>query len=152
MVGYSFTEEIDATQSARVYGKELRISPKHATEISREIKGMRLQAAKQYLEDVIKMKRAVAFRKYNLKVGHKKGLRGWDAGRYPVKASQHFLKLINEIQANAEYKGLDIEKLRIIHASSSRGRVLPGWIPRSHGRSSPYNQVLTNVEIIVEER
>jgi len=152
MAAYSCNKELDATRTARAYGKEYRISPKHATEIARELRGMKLSAAKSFLELVIDKKKAVPFKKYNKKVGHKRGLVGWDAGRYPVKASMHILKLLEEVQANAEYKGLDVDKLRIIHASSYKGRVIPGWIPRAYGRGSPYNHVLTNVEIIVEER
>jgi large subunit ribosomal protein L22 len=152
MAAYSYTKELDPTKSARVYGKDLRISPKHATEISREIKGMKIGVAKAYLESVMEKKKPVAFKKYNKKVGHKRGLVGWDAGRYPVKASRFFLKLLTELQANAEYKGLDAERLRIVHAASYKSRILPGFIPRAYGRGSPYNQVLTNIELVVEER
>lgn len=152
MAAFSYTKELDPTKTARVYGKDLRISPKHATEISREIKGMKIEVAKAYLESVMEKKKPVAFKKYNKKVGHKRGLVGWDAGRYPVKASRFFLKLLTELQANAEYKGLDAERLRIVHASSYKSRILPGYIPRAYGRGTPYNQVLTNIELVVEER
>jgi len=152
MSNYSCNKKLDETRTAKVFGRHLNISPKHAVEISREIKGMKLADAKTYLESVVEKKQAVAFRKYNKKVGHKTGLRGWDAGRYPVKASKNFIKLLNELQANAEYKGLDSNNLRIIHASSYKGRIIAGWVPRAYGRASPYNHVLTNVEIIVEER
>jgi len=152
MSNYSCYKNLDATRTAKVFGRHINISPKHAVEISREIKGMKLVDAKKYLGEVIDMKRPVAFKKYNKKIGHKKGLIGWDAGRYPVKASKKFLKLLEELQANAEYKGLDSNSLRIIHASSYKGRIIPGWIPRAYGRASPYNHVLTNVELIVEER
>ncbi|MBN1785832.1 MAG: 50S ribosomal protein L22 [Candidatus Methanofastidiosa archaeon] len=152
MSNYSCYKKLDDTKTAKIFGRHINISPKHAVEISREIKGMKLLDAKKYLEEVIEKKKAVAFRRYNTKVGHKRGLVGWDAGRYPVKASKNFIKLLNELQANAEYKGLDSNNLRIIHASSYKGRIIPGWIPRAYGRASPYNHVLINVELIVEER
>ncbi len=152
MAAFSYTKELDPTKTARVYGKDLRISPKHATEISREIKGMKIEVAKAYLESVMEKKKPVAFKRYNKQVGHKRGLVGWDAGRYPVKASQFILKLLKELQANAEYKGLDVARLRIVHASSYKSRILPGYIPRAYGRGTPYNQVLTNIELVVEER
>ena len=62
------------------------------------------------------------------------------------------LKLLKEAESNAEYKGLNTSKLRIVHASAYRGRVIPGFMPRAFGRASPFNKELTNVEIIVEER
>ncbi|HHN81063.1 MAG TPA: 50S ribosomal protein L22 [Methanomicrobia archaeon] len=152
MAAYSYTKDLDETRTAKVYGKDLRISPKHAVELARELKGKKLDTARQYLEDVIAKKRAVPFRKYNKKVGHKRGLVGWDAGRYPVKASKEYLKLLHQLQANAEYKGLEADKLRIIHASSYKSREIPGFLPRAYGRGTPFNQELTNIEMIVEER
>ncbi|HNZ05497.1 MAG TPA: uL22 family ribosomal protein, partial [Methanothrix soehngenii] len=38
---------------------ELHISPKHAREICRTLRGMRANRARDYLEDVIALKRAV---------------------------------------------------------------------------------------------
>ena len=83
-------------------------------------------------------------------MGHKT-LFKWYAGRYPVKASKHFLKLLREAEANAEYKGLDPETLRILHMSAYPGRTIPGYIPRAFGRATPYNHQRTNIEIVVGE-
>lgn len=150
-MGYSRTiSQEEESKIARVCGRNLRISPKHSVEIARTIKGMRVDQAKAYLEKVQKKKAAVPFRRHRKKVGHKKVFK-WYAGRYPVKASGHFYRLLKEVEANAEYKGLDNERLRIIHASAYKGRVYEGYIPRAYGRSSPYNHETTNVELIVEE-
>jgi len=40
-----------------------------------------------------------------------------------VKAAGQILKVLENAEANAEYKGLDTEKLRIIHISSHRGQL-----------------------------
>ncbi|MGB4612615.1 MAG: 50S ribosomal protein L22, partial [Methanothermobacter thermautotrophicus] len=129
----------------------LKISPKHAVEICREIRGMELEKAKKYLEEVIRMERPVAFKRYNKKVGHRRGLNGWASGRYPVKAAGQILKVLENAEANAEYKGLDTEKLRIIHISSHRGPVIRGWIPRAFGRATPFNTPTTHVQIVLGE-
>lgn len=150
-MGYSRT--IDPEQevrTAKVFGRNLRISPKHSVEIASAIKGMKVEAAKDYLEQVQKKKKAVPFRQHKKKVGHRR-LSKWYAGRYPKKASNRFYKLLEEVEANAEYKGLDIERLRIIHVSAYKGRTFPGYIPRAFGRATPYNHETTNVELIVEE-
>ncbi|MFQ6087421.1 MAG: 50S ribosomal protein L22 [Candidatus Methanofastidiosia archaeon] len=147
-MGYSLT--VDETKTAKVFGRELRISSKHCVEILREIKGKRCERAKEYLEDVVDKKRAVPFRKHNIKVGHKKLLK-WDAGRYPVKASKAILKLIDEVETNAEYKGLDRARLRILHTSAYKGRCFKSFIPRAYGRATPYNHETVNIEIVVEE-
>ncbi|KYC49975.1 MAG: 50S ribosomal protein L22P [Candidatus Methanofastidiosum methylothiophilum] len=148
---YSLTQ-IDETKTAKVYGKNINISPKHSREICNTIKGMKIERAKELLEATVKIEKPIPFKRHYKKVGHKKGLSKWFAGRYPVKASKSILKLLNEVEANAEYKGLNSSRLKIIHASAYKGRVIPGFMPRAFGRASPYNHELTNVEIIVEER
>ena len=73
-------------------------------------------------------------------------------GGYPVKASKYILKVLENAEANAESKGLDITRLRIIHAAAQKGLVIKKYIPRAFGRSSPYFRRLTHVEIVVEEQ
>ncbi len=149
-VKYAYKEE-DKSRTARASATQLKISPKHAVEICREIRGMEVEKARKYLEEVINMERPVAFKRYNRKVGHRRGLTGWASGRYPVKAATHILKVLENAEANAEYKGLDTEKLRIIHISSHRGPVIRGWIPRAFGRATPFNTPTTHVQIVLGE-
>ena len=89
--------------------KSLKISPKHCVEICNAIRGMEVTKAKNYLEDVIDMKKSVPFKRHNRQVGHRKGQEGWAAGRYPVKAAEQVLKVLENAEANAEYKGMDTE-------------------------------------------
>ncbi|MBU4548292.1 MAG: 50S ribosomal protein L22, partial [Euryarchaeota archaeon] len=104
-INYAFKED-DKAKTAKAIGRALKISPKHAVEICRELRGMKLERAKVYLEEVIQMQKAVPFKRHNKKVGHRKGLNGWPTGRYPVKAAGHILKVLENAEANAEYKGL----------------------------------------------
>jgi len=134
---------------AKAYGRELRISCKHAEEICRAIKGMSLEECKKFLESVIRKEVAVPFRRHNKKLGHRRGCGG--AGRFPVKAAKEFLKLLQNAEANATYKGMAPEKLRIVHACAKKGTVIPGYLPRAFARATPWNQELTNVEIILKE-
>ena len=71
---YAYQGSEGTEKTARAAGRSLQISPKHAVEICREIRGMYLDEAKEYLEDVIQKKRAVPFRRHNKKVGHRRGL------------------------------------------------------------------------------
>ena len=72
-------------------------------------------------------------------------------GKYPIKAAEKILKVVRSAEGNAEFKGLDIERLRIIHASAYPGIKYKRAIPRAFGRSSPKNKTLTHVEIVLEE-
>ena len=148
MVGYS--AECDPENSAKAIGKELNISPKKSMELCREIRGMHVEDAKEYLEEVIKMRRVVPFKRYNRDVPHRKG-KGMMSGRYPVKVAKAILEVIESAEHNAEYKGLDSGNMRIAHIAASRGRVFEGRIPRARGRATQWNEETTNIEIILEE-
>jgi large subunit ribosomal protein L22 len=148
--GYSITD-IDQEKTAKASGRELRVSHKHAREVCRTINGMKLDQAKDYLRQVIQKKKPIPFRRFNKKVGHRHGLEKAFAGRYPVKAATEILSVLEGAEANAEYKGLDIENLRIIHASAYPGMKIKRFIPRAFGRSSPKNNTLTHVELVLEE-
>ena len=116
-------KEVDESKVARAKASSLKISPKHSVEICSAIRGMEVSKAKAYLNDVIEMKKAVPFKRHNRGVGHRKGMKGWAAGRYPVKASKAILKVLENAEANAEYKGMDVENLKIEHISSHKGMV-----------------------------
>jgi len=136
---------------ARAMGKEMRISPKHAMEVCRAIKGMPLAAAKGYLRTVVAKKKAVPFKRHRKKIAHRRDLPGWDAGQYPVKAASAILEVLENAETNAGYKGLDTERLHIVHASAQKGIIIPGFKPRAFARATPFNELTTNVEIILKE-
>ncbi len=112
---------------------------------------MRAEAAKIYLEDVIALKRPVPFKRYNSKVPHRRGLIGWDAGRYPQKAAKAVLSVLINAASNAEYKGLDPEDMRITHAVTKKGRTIKGWMPRAMGRATPKDTETVSIEMILTE-
>jgi large subunit ribosomal protein L22 len=132
-------------------GMELHISPKAAREICRTLRGMRANLARDYLEDVIALKRAVPFKRYARNVAHKHGLVGSDAGRFPQKAAKAVLVVLDNALANAEYKGMESDKMRILHAGTKKGRTIRGWMPRAMGRATPKNTETVSVEMILSE-
>lgn len=152
--GYSITEEeLDSERTAKASARDVRVSHKAAIEVCRTIRNMRLTQAKRYLSDVIAKKKPVPYKRFKKKVGHKRGLeRGAFAGRYPVKAADKILNLIKGAEANAENKGLDIERVKIIHASAYPGMKIKRFTPRAHGRSSPKFNTLCHIEIVLEEK
>jgi len=142
---------LDPDRTAIASGRDLRISPKAAREICHYIKGMRLEKAKEVLQEVAELKRPVPYFRHRKKVAHRKGVEGFDAGRFPVKAANAILKILDSVEANAEFKGLYTDRLKIVHVAAQRGRVIRNYIPRAFGRSSPHNQQLTHIEVAVEE-
>ncbi|MEW6592466.1 MAG: 50S ribosomal protein L22 [Candidatus Hadarchaeota archaeon] len=148
MPKYGYSAKIDEP-NAKAYGKELRVSPKDSMEICRAIRGLPLSVAKDYLEKVKMKKKAIPYVRHNKKLAHKKG--GVGPGAYPVKAAGEILKVLKNAEENAGYKGMAAEKLKVVHASASKGITMPGIIPRAFGRASPFNKPTTNVEIILKE-
>ena len=146
-----YSQKFDPAITAKAMAYELNVSPKHCIEILREIRGKKLAVAKTYLEDVIAKKKSVPFKRFNRNVGHKRHQTGWDAGRYPVKACGEILTIIKNAEANAEYKGLDTDNMRVVHAASKKGRVTRGMMPRAMGRATDWNIETVTVEVVLGE-
>jgi len=142
---------LDVDRTAIATGRNLRISPKHAREICRELKGKYLETAQEYLEQVISLKKSIPFRRHKKKMPHRSDLKNWPAGRYPQKAAKEILRVLENAEQNSSFKGLEVSRLRITHMAAQRGRKIKGFTPRAHGRSSPSYQTLTHVEVVVTE-
>jgi large subunit ribosomal protein L22 len=142
---------LDPDKTAMASGRDIRIKPKVAREICHQLKGKKLEDAKTYLEGVVDMKIAVPYYRFRSRVPHRKQLQGHDAGRFPQKAAGEILKILESVEANAEFKGLYADKLRIVHVAAHRGRAIRKFIPRAFGRASPYYKHLTHIEVAVEE-
>lgn len=146
--GYSVTG-LDPDRTVKAAGRELRISPKASVELCRTIRGMKLPEAKKLLERVIEKKQAIAYRRYKKEVPHRRQLaEGWYAGRFPQKAAGRLLRLLEELEANAEYRNLDTEKLKIIHSAAQRAGGIPRRSPRAFGRSDLLKATMTHIELV----
>src|SRR5487761_532590 len=119
MRGYTYRTE-SGVSVARSRGVELPISPKKTYEVLNAIRGLPLERARTILEDAESLKKAIPFRRYNQETAHHTGV---GPGRYPKKVAQHLLKILANAEANAEYEGLDTERLYVRVAASSRGRI-----------------------------
>ena len=123
MVKKTYQAEIGTANSARAYSANSRVSTKYATEICREIRGKRVDKAVAFLGRVATQEEFLPLKQYNRKVAHRKGesKSGVKSGRYPKLACNAFIKLLESVQANADFKGLDSENLLIAHAFASQG-------------------------------
>jgi large subunit ribosomal protein L22 len=130
--------------------RERHMSHKHSKEIAREIKGMTAGEAVDYLEAVVAGERSVPFKSHNTGVGHRKDVDGWDAGRYPEKASEAFLDLLENAVNNADHQGFEGEEMTIVHVAAHKVGESPGQKPRAFGRASPWNTPQVDVELVLE--
>lgn len=143
-----YSTDIDPEKSAKAYGYELHCSPKDSMNIAYALKGMKTEKAKRYLEEIIGMKQPLPAVFHKRKRAHQKRI---GPGSYPQKAAKYMLKILENAENNAEYKGFDIENMKITHISTYQGRKIRGIMPRAHGRATDKNETTTNIEIILEE-
>ncbi|HVB12484.1 MAG TPA: 50S ribosomal protein L22, partial [Nitrososphaerales archaeon] len=133
---YAF-QSYDPLLHIRASGREVDVSPKTAREVCKTIRGMFLTDAKEYLEAVKEKRIPVSFRRFKRGSGHRSEINGFHAGGYPVKAATKVLEVLSNLEANAEFKGRDLDRMKIIHAAAARGRIIRAYTPRAQGRSSP---------------
>ena len=151
MVKTKYTMDLTGKNIARGMLKNERVSWKTSVEMARFIKGMPLVKAEQYINDVMVKKRYLPLRRFNQEVPHRPGIeRGIKTGKYPVNVSKAFLKLIDNVKNNADYKGLDVNKLRIIHASATKGLKLPKLLKTPNGLRLIHRKS-ANIELIARE-
>ena len=146
---YAF-QNFDSTRHVRASIREKKISHKHAREVATAIKGLTIEKARDYMISVVAKDRAVPFRRFKNQVGHRSDP-GMMSGRYPEKTAKEFLKLLDNLESNAEYKGMDIDRLKIINATAHKGVLIKRFIPRAQGRATDKNDVLTHVELVAQE-
>ena len=146
---YYSTVPADPASTAQAYGRDMPCSPKSGRNVARAIKGMPVSRTKAFLEEVKELKTAVPFRVRVRKIHHRKG--GMGPGRYPVQTAKCMLKVLESAEANAEYKGLDKDRLVITHSTAYQGTVVQAYTPRAQGRATPHYNRKCNFEVIVSQ-
>ncbi|MCW6166825.1 MAG: 50S ribosomal protein L22 [Thermoplasmatales archaeon] len=147
MKGYTYRTQTGRA-IARARGVELPISPKKSYEVLNAIRGLSLDRARKILEDAEQLKKAIPFRRYNQETAHHTGV---GPGRFPKKVAHQVLQVLKNAEANADYEGLDTDRLYVHVAASSRGRIIKARMPRAHGRATNWNEQTTHIEIVLAE-
>jgi large subunit ribosomal protein L22 len=145
----------DESRIAKAVARDASVSYKKLVNLARVIKGMKLQEAFTYLENVMEKRQPVPQWRYHGKTPHHKGapeLGKVPYAKYPVKAAKIMYKLLKNVEANAENKDLDTDNLWIIHVGVHKSMTLKRVMPRAYGRSTPKYRRLSHIEVIVEER
>lgn len=149
-MGISYSVDADPETTAKAIIRDRPVSPKHSKEIAREVKGMTASDAEEYLQQVIDGKRSVPFRQHNAGAGHRSDIDGWDAGKYPEKASKAFLDLLENAVNNATEQGFEGEEMMIMHVAAHKVGEVQGRKPRAMGRATAWNTPQVDVELILE--
>lgn len=114
----------------------IKIHFKNTCEVASAIRDMRYTKAINYLSDVIKHKRAVPFRRFNLGVGRTSQAKEWKTSqaRWPVKSCSALLKILLSAKSSFSAKSLDENELFIqrIVVNNARSYIRRNY--RAHGR------------------
>lgn len=137
-------KKIKNENMAKAVLRDTSISTKMAVEVCSFIRNKRLEKAKDMLEKVVDKKQAVPIKRYNKGLAHKKKI---GPGRYPIKVSKEILKLLDQVEANAQFKGLNTTDLVISHIKADKAST-----PWHYGRKRRRKMKRTHVEIIVKEK
>jgi len=149
-MGINYSVDADPDETAKAMLRERHMSHKHSKAIAREIKGKTAAEAEEYLQAVVDGDRSVPFKSHNSGVGHRSDIDGWDAGRFPEKASEEFLDLIENAVNNADHQGFDGEEMTIDHVAAHKVGESQGRKPRAMGRASAWNTPEVDVELILK--
>merc|ERR1711981_1066277 len=142
--------------SCKAKGSDIRVHFKNTRETAGAIKGMNLDKAKKYLEDVVDKKRAIPFRRFCGGVGRtaQASAAGSTNGqaRWPKKSCEFLLGLLRNAEANAELKSLETDKLFISHIQVNKAQEQRRRTYRAHGRINPYMSSPCHVEMILSQQ
>jgi len=136
--------ELNAHQ-AMAQNKNMPVSWKDCTEIGRFLKGDKVEKAIRKLEMVTEKELAVPFKKYNSDVGHRSGHS--HPARYPVKAAEHVLEVLESAKGNAEYEGLNADNLYVQEFITNQGTEFA-----TPGRHRGQKTKAAHVKIVVGEQ
>lgn len=138
-------EKTSSENTAKASALDIHISTKQSIEICNYIRKKSLEKAKATLERVITQKEAIPFKKFNKDMGHKPGKIA--SGRYPLNASKAILQLLNDVEANAQSKGLNTSDLTIIELCANKANT-----PWRHGRKRRRKSKRTHLKIVVKSK
>ena len=144
-MGYNYsTKNYDKENMARVVGRSLPISTKFSVEVCSFIRNKTTSEAKAILERVKEVKQAIPFKRYKKDLSHKRKI---GPGRYPKKVAIEVIKLLESVEANAQFKGLNTSNLYISHINAHLASR-----PWHYGRKRRRQMKRTTVEVIVVEQ
>tara|TARA_Y100000294_G_scaffold169623_1_gene180986 strand:- start:746 stop:1297 length:552 start_codon:yes stop_codon:yes gene_type:complete len=144
-MGHNYSsKDYNKENMARAIGRSLPISFKYSVEICNFVRNKDVDYVKDVLNNVIKKQQAIPLKRFNMNIGHKKRMA---TGRYPKKASMEILNLINHVEANAQFKGLNTASLVITQINANKASKVIRF-----GRKRNRESKRTNVEIVVQEK
>jgi large subunit ribosomal protein L22 len=119
----------ESGKSVRVNGRSMRISHKSSVIVCGAISGLSLEKGRRLLEGLVTGRQSLG-------------------GKYYTNVAGELLRMLNQGEANAEFKGLDTSRL-FVHASANKGFTF--WRPRRF-KLRRRQRKMTNINMMLEQR
>ena len=136
-------------KAVKAMGRDMNVSFKDMIMVAEAIRGKRLEKAIKTMEEVIALKKAIPYRRFNKGIGHRKGDQ-YKQGKFPKKAAKHTLAVLKNLEANAEYKGYDTSNVRITHCQAQMGVSRARRKPK--GRWTPWETEYCHIQMVAKEK
>ncbi|KAL0234024.1 hypothetical protein PCE1_002527 [Barthelona sp. PCE] len=151
MVYSRFNQDTNCVK-ARV--SDVRSSFKKARETVRVLKNMTLPQAQTFLRDVLDHKRCVPMTRFATGTGRCAQAKAWKTsrGRWPTKTCNILLKLLQNAEASAINKEVDVNTLVIDHIQANQAVKGRRRTYRAHGRVSPYQSNPCHLEVVLRSK
>ena len=139
-------------KSVMARGNDLKVHFKNTYNAAMVLKGMSISKAKAYLEDVLAHKRCVPIKRFNSHVARTgQAIEfGVTQGRWPEKSVKILQEILKNLEANANGKQLNIDKLFIQHVQVNRAQRGRRRTYRAHGRITPFMSSPCHIEMFAE--
>lgn len=111
--------EIKPKEKAVAKGFSLRISPKYSFGACKMIKNRSPDRALEMLKEVVAGKRAVLMKGREVPHQKSRGMKGVAGGRFPKKTAEEFIRLVEQVRANAVVNGIDNPIITIAKADKA---------------------------------
>lgn len=135
-------------RTVKAMGRDMNVSFKDMIMIAEALRGRTIPKAVQILEAAIALKQPIPYRRFNKGIGHRKG-DTFKCGKYPKKAGKLALAIVKNLQTNAEFKGYDPEKVKIIHSQALLGVCRPRRRPK--GRWTMWETEYCHLQLVGKE-
>ena len=136
-------------KAVKAMGRDMNVSFKDMIILAETVRGKKIPKAIKLMEDVITLTRPVEYKRYSTGIGHRKGNQP-KCAKYPKKAAKYVLAILKNLEANAEFKGMDPENVKIIHSQAQLGVCRPRRKPK--GRYTTWESEYVHMQVVGKEK
>ena len=113
----TYSRKPNSSKSVMTRVKGVKVSFKNTYEAAKMMKGKTIEQCRIYFNDVLAHRRCIPFQRFNRGVGRTGQAKEFKLvqGRWPEKSVKYLLSLLQNLEASANFKQLNVSELVIRH-------------------------------------